>query len=264
MKISVIMGIYNCAPTLQEALDCLYNQTFKDFEIILCDDGSKDDTYIIAQRNAECHSNIKLLKNKKNLGLNKTLNNCLAVAEGEYIARMDGDDLCSSTRFEKESTFLDNHPEYAIVSTPMIFFDEKGEFGRGHGGYEPTKMDFLGGPPFCHAPCMVRKEAYLAVNGYTVDPRLLRVEDYHLWMKMFEKGYRGYNLDECLYSMRDDRNATMRRKPFKYTKNDIYACYLVCKTLKLPLWSYLYCIKPLVVFLMPIWVYDYIHRKKLN
>ena len=106
MKISVIMGIYNCASTLQEALDSLYTQTFQDFEIILCDDGSLDNTYQIAELNANSHKNIKLIKNEKNCGLNITLNKCLNIAEGEYIARMDGDDISHPTRFEKEAKAL--------------------------------------------------------------------------------------------------------------------------------------------------------------
>ena len=258
------MGIYNCASTLQDSLNCLYRQTYHDFEIILCDDGSTDDTYKVALDNAKLHKNIVLIKNSFNQGLNVTLNNCLTVAKGEYIARMDGDDLCDPTRFEKELMFLESHPEYAFVSTPMFFFDEKGVFGKSTGGKEPSKYDFLGQNPFFHAPCMVRKSAYDAVGGYAVDDKLLRVEDYHLWMKMYEQGLRGYVMDECLYSMRDDRNATLRRKPFKYTRNDIYACYLACSHLKMPFWSYIYCLKPLIVFLMPIKVYEFIHKKKLN
>ena len=100
------MGIYNCAPTLQEALDSLYAQTYQDFEIILCEDGSKDNTYEIALENQKQHDNIVLLRNPHNMGLNQTLNNCLAVAKGEYIARMDGDDLCDPTRFEKQVNSL--------------------------------------------------------------------------------------------------------------------------------------------------------------
>ena len=211
IKVSVIMGIYNCASTLQEALDSLYSQTFQNFEIILCEDGSTDNTYEIAKENANRHSNIVLLRNKQNLGLNQTLNNCLAVAKGEYIARMDGDDISLPTRFEKEVEFLDSHKEYAIVSTPMIYFDNNGEFARGIGGNKPNIKSFIYGTPHCHAPCMVRRETYMKVGGYTVDKRLLRNEDYHLWMKMYAYGYQGYNLKECLYAMRDDRNATKRR-----------------------------------------------------
>ena len=118
------MGIYNCASTLQEALDSLYTQTFQDFEIILCDDGSKDNTYEIALENQKHHPNIVLLRNECNMGLNKTLNNCLAVAKGEYIARMDGDDDCVPKRFEKQIGFLESHPEFQITSCPMKLFDE--------------------------------------------------------------------------------------------------------------------------------------------
>ena len=232
-KISVIMGIYNCASTLQEALDSLYAQTYQDFEIILCDDGSKDNTYELALENQRQHDNIVLLKNPHNMGLNQTLNYCLAVAQGEYIARMDGDDICDPTRFEKQVKFLDEHSEYAIVSSPMLYFDENGIFGKGTAREgEASKNVFNTGTPFCHAPCMVRKEAYDKVKGYTVDKKLLRVEDYELWVKMYAAGYKGYNLGEHLYSMRDDRNAVARRT-IRNRMNEIYAHWLAYKRLKL-------------------------------
>lgn len=263
-RISVIMGIYNCASTLVEALDSLYKQTYQDFIIILCEDGSTDNTYQVAADYAAAHDNIVLLRNEQNMGLNYTLNRCLEVADTEYIARMDGDDISMPTRFEKEINFLDEHPEYSIVSTPMIFFDEQGEFGRGAAGGESTKRSLIYGTAFCHAPCMVRTEAYRAVGGYTVDPKLLRYEDYNLWMKMFASGFRGYMLSECLYAMRDDRTATHRRK-LRSRINGIYAHYLAHKELHLP-W------RKFVVFsclniakgLMPSVIYEYFHRRKLN
>ena len=132
-RISVLMGIYNCAPTLQEALNSLYDQTYQGFKIILCDDGSHDDTLKIAEENARLHENVIVIKNDRNMGLNYTLNHCLKYADTEYIARMDGDDISVPTRFEKEIKFLDEHPEYAVVSAPMIYFDEGGEFRRGKG-----------------------------------------------------------------------------------------------------------------------------------
>lgn len=263
-RISVIMGIYNCAPTLVEALDSLMAQTYQDFKIILCDDGSSDNTYQVAKDYASKHDNIVLLKNEKNMGLNYTLNHCLKYADTEYVARMDGDDISMPTRFEKEVKFLDEHPEYAIVSTPMIYFDEQGEFGRGNGGNEPTKESLMYGPPFCHAPCMVRKVAYDAVEGYTVDPRLLRFEDYNLWMKMFARGYKGYVLDECLYAMRDDRNA-IKRRTLKSAFHGIYAHYLAHKTLGLSFSKLLiYSIKKLGTRLMPRFIYTHFHKKRLN
>ena len=261
MKISVIIGIYNCGSTLQEALDSLYNQTFKDFEIILCDDGSTDDTYLVAKKNADSHSNIKIIKNERNRGLNITLNNCLRFSEGDYIARMDGDDVSLPTRFEKESKFLDEHQEYAIVSTPMIYFDESGDFRIGKGGYEPKLTDFPKSSPICHAPCMVRKEAYKAVNGYCVGNKFLRQEDYHLWIQMYKNGFRGYMLDEPLYKMRDDRNARKRRNWIS-RRNEAYAKYIACKTFSLAPQYYLYCLKPIILYFTPAFIYNLLHRNK--
>lgn len=259
-RITVLMGIYNCASTLQEALDSLYAQTFQDFKIILCDDGSKDNTLEIAEQNARLHPNVVVIKNERNMGLNFTLNHCLEYADTEYCARMDGDDTCHPTRFEKEITFLDEHPEYAIVSTTMRHFDDDGFFRTGRAKGEPKPTDYPKGVPFNHAPCMIRTEAYKAVGGYTVSPKLLRQEDYHLWLKMYEKGFRGYMLDEPLYYMRDDRNAYSRRN-WVSRRNEAYVKYLACKMLNLPLPYYVYCLKPIILYLLPQSIYKLLHNK---
>lgn len=259
MRVSVLMGIYNCSKTLPEALDSLLSQSFKDFKIILCDDGSYDNTYEVAKSYAERFNNIVLIRNEKNRGLNYTLNRCLELADTEYCARMDGDDISLPTRFETEVKFLDDHPEFAIVTTPMIYFDDKGIFRRGTGGREPKLTDFPKFSPFCHAPCMVRREAYEAVGGYTVADNLLREEDYHLWIKMYQKGYRGYTLEEPLYMMRDDRNAAKRRS-FKARKNEAYVKHLACKMLGLPFYYHVYCLKPLILGIMPVWLYRFLYK----
>lgn len=253
------MGIYNCAPYLQEALDSLYNQTFQDFEIILCDDGSSDTTYDIALENSKLHRNIVLLKNESNKGLNYTLNRCLKSAKGKYIARMDGDDISLPDRFQKEVDFLNFNMNYSIVSSPMYYFDEHGIFMQGKGGKEPTEKDFMYSTPFCHAPCMVRREAYLQVGGYSEDSKFFRVEDYHLWFKMYKAGFRGYILDEPLYKMRDSREA-LKRRNFKNRLNESLLKYLIWRDFSLPFWMSIYILKPLVTFLLPNIVFSQIRK----
>ena len=262
-RISVLIGIYNCASTLVEALDSLYAQTYKDFKIILCEDGSTDDTYAVAKAYAEKHDNIILLRNEKNMGLNYTLNRCLEYADTEYCARMDGDDISLPTRFEQQVKFLDAHPEYAIVSSPMIHFDELGEIFRGivREG-EASKNLFNYGPPFCHAPSMVRKSAFDAVCGYNEDSRFLRVEDYNLWMRMYAAGFKGYNLGEYLYMMRDDRNATSRRT-FKSRLSAIYAHWIAYKTLHLSLLLFIkYVLSIICIMIMPPFLYEWLRKQK--
>lgn len=260
-KISIIMGIYNCADTLCEAIDSILAQTYTNWQVIMCDDGSTDNTYDIAQKYVERYPDkFILLRNEKNLGLNQTLNNCLAVADGTYIARMDGDDISLPERLETEIEFLEAHPEYAIVSTPMKYFDKNGVFREGKGGGEPNIKRMPLATPFCHAPCMVRKEAYDAVGGYSVDKRLLRVEDWHLWIKMYSKGYRGYVLEKSLYSMRDDQSAIFRRK-FKYRLNETYVGILAVKMLNLPFCYYILTLRPIIVGLLPKAIYSFLHKK---
>lgn len=263
-KISVIMGIYNCADTLGEAIDSILAQTCTDWELILCDDGSADDTYAVAETyRCRFPDKIVLLKNERNMGLNYTLNHCLRFARGAYIARMDGDDICDPRRFEKEIAVLEQETEISIVSTGMNFFDETGVWGSVSNPKYPEAKDFLSGSPFCHAPCMVRREAYEAVGGYSEDDKLLRVEDYHLWIKMYRAGFKGKNIQEPLYSMRDDHNAYGRRK-FKFRLNEAYVKYLAVRELKLPVWGYLAALKPILVGLLPRPVYDLLHKRRLS
>lgn len=263
-KISVLMGIYNCEKTLEEAIESILNQTYTNWELILCDDGSSDRTLEVAQKYFQKYpEKIILLKNEKNLGLNATLNKCLRYATGQYIARMDGDDRCDMNRFEIEVEVLKREKDIHIVSTDMEFFDETGTWGKiSHPEY-PTERDFLKGSPFCHAPCMVRKEAYDAVKGYSVEERLLRVEDYHLWLKMYKKGFRGKNIHSTLYQMRDDRNAYSRRK-FKYRINEAYVKFLVVKDFKLSWYDYRWILRPIIVGILPGFLYDFFHKKRLR
>lgn len=261
LRISVIMGIYNCAPTLQEALDSLYAQTYQGFKIILCDDGSTDDTLKIAEENARLHDNVLVIRNERNMGLNYTLNHCLKYADTEYIARMDGDDISLPNRFEKELKFLDEHPEVGVVSASMVHFDENGDFrlGRGKGRFIVAK-DFISGTPLCHAVCMARTVVFKQVGGYSVDKKLLRVEDYHLWFKIFTAGYRLYDLDECLYKMRDDRNALARRN-WMSRRNEAYVKHIGYKMINLPWYYQFYTVVPILKNFVPNWLYCLVHSK---
>ena len=269
VKVSIIMGIYNCAPTLREAIDSILAQTFTDWQMVMCDDGSKDETYAIADEYCKKYpDHFKLLRNKKNMGLNYTLNRCLKASDGKYIARMDGDDISLPSRIEKEVNFLDQHPEYAIVSTPMIFFDEKGDWGRCYSIEKPNKKDFIKhSPVHCHAPCMIRRKAYMAVRGYTVDPKMLRFEDVNLWYKLYAKGYRGYNLEEPLYKMRDDQAAAGRRG-LKSRMNGVYVTYKGFQLFKFPWYMYSYVvldfIKHFIKGVMPEWLYMKFHKKSVR
>lgn len=260
-KVSVLMGIYNCETTLEEAVRSIQEQSYTNWELILCDDGSTDGTYEIARRIAQEDDRVILLQNAQNEGLNKTLNKCLAHAQGEYIARMDGDDACVPHRFERQVEFLESQQEYAIVSSPMILFDEHGDWGETGVVEYPSAKDLIAGSPICHAPVMMRRECMTAVGGYTEDIRMLRVEDVNLWIKLYAAGYRCCNLREPLYRMRNDQNALNRRK-YRYRVNSTYVRLKGCRMLKLGWKSHLQAFKPMVIGLVPAGLRKLIRRQQ--
>ena len=225
-RVSVIMGIYNCADTLEEAIESLMAQTYTDFEIIMCDDASTDDTYKVAEKLKDKYpSKIVLICNETNSYLAYSLNHCLKYAKGEYIARMDGDDKCLPDRFEKQVTFLDSHPKYDVVGTYMQHFTKDG-FGDITKAVEyPDKYTIRDHIPFNHATIMMKKSVYDALGGYTISPLTRRSQDREMWYRFFKAGYSGANIPEPLYLMREDLNAFQRRTArvrwngYKITRN---------------------------------------------
>ena len=255
------MGVYNCESTLKAAVQSIQNQTYDNWELIICDDGSDDRTYDVAKQLSEVEPRIKLLHNDLNKGLNVTLNRCFAVSDGEFIARMDGDDESVPDRFRKQIGFLDCHPEYGFVSTPMILFDEGGEWERTHSIEMPNAYQVVTGVAFCHAPVMIRRECLESVHGYTEDRRILRVEDINLWIKLYTAGYKGYNLQEPLYRMRNDKNAFHRRK-YRYRMNSTYVRLRGCRELNLGFSAYLKAFKPMIIGLIPTRIRQYIRIRQ--
>lgn len=145
--VSVIMGIYNCESTLSDAIDSIISQTFTDWELIMCDDGSTDNTYEIAKKYSVRYRNIKLIKNNKNSGLAYSLNQCLKHVNGKYVARMDADDFCLPERFEKQVKFLDGNLEYQVVGSSVQLFDGINDLNIRQLKEIPEKKDLINGSP---------------------------------------------------------------------------------------------------------------------
>lgn len=264
-KVSVIMGVYNCATTIKESIDSILNQTYTNWELIVCDDCSTDQTYsIIEDIRNQNPDKIVLLKNELNLGLAATLNHCLKYATGDYIARQDGDDLSMLNRFETQVDFLLNHSEYDLVGSKMTSFDEQGIINiRGVEDSIPDKYTFLKSNPFCHATIMARKEVFQHLDGYRVIKKTYRTEDLDLWYRFFEKNFRGYNLSESLYFVRDDRHAYRRRNVQNYI-NVFLVSVEGYRRLKIPQKYYPFLLKPLLTILIPQSLIKKYHERKYS
>lgn len=250
-KVSVIMAVYNAEDTLRTSIDSILAQTYRDWELVLCDDCSTDSTpELIAEYSARYPDQIVAIKNEVNSKLPFSLNHCLQVAKGEYIARMDADDISKPERLEKQVVFLDAHPELAVVGTSMIRFDENGEFGKLISDAEPSARSLRTGVPHYHATIMMRKSVYDAVGGYTVCARTERGQDVDLWFKVYAKGYLGANLPDYLYLVREDRAAIRRRK----LKHDLYFArtrLIGYRMLHFPLHWYIFAFSPIVSHFIP-------------
>jgi glycosyltransferase EpsE len=206
------MAVFNCVDTIDEALASIVGQTFGDWELILCDDASTDGTYERLVEFAASHPHqATLVRNAVNSKLAHSLNRCLAVARGTYVARMDGDDVSVPERLEKQVAYLEAHPSVDLVGTAMQRFDRSGRKDVVSLEPEPDRLSLRRGVSFAHATIVARRSVYEELGGYTVARRTERCEDYDLWFRFFAQGHVGHNLAEPLYLVREDEHAIRRR-----------------------------------------------------
>lgn len=251
-RISVIMGVYNVKKKLiaEQALQSILNQTFKDFELIICDDGSVNSTVKIIKQIVNNDKRVKIILNNKNRGLAYSLNHCLQYASGEYIARMDIDDISYPDRFEKQIDFMDLHPEYAFCGTWADLIEDNNIWGLRKQPEIPQKKDLLFGPKVVHGSLFIRKNIIDAVHGYCVQWDTARAEDYELFMRLYSMNYKAYNIQMPLYQFREDRNA-YKRRTYKYRLQEAHVRMVGFKRLNLYPKAIIYVIKPLIVGLIP-------------
>ena len=253
-KVSINMGVYKCKnfAILRKSVDSILNQTFRDYEFIICDDGSTNDTLKELHDIAQQDDRIRIVSYKKNRGLNHALNRCLSVAIGEYIARQDDDDISKPNRLEKQVEFLNAHPEYSIVGTCADVFDDKGVWGEYIVPEKPQRNDFLWNSPFMHPTTMMRKvELLLGGGGYREVKETRRCEDYDLFMNLYAKGYKGYNIQERLYYYRIVRDEKNKHRPMKYRVDEMIVRFRGYKNMGILLRGLPYVFKPVIIGLIP-------------
>lgn len=261
-KVSIIMGVFNAEKTISRAIDSLLMQTYKNIEIIVCDDCSTDRTYAILKRYETNNKNIILIKNKENKKLAYSLNECLNLCDNKskYIARMDADDICINDRIEKQVTFLENNLEYSVVGTARYIDNGFGEMKITNIEKIPNKKSMLKGSPFAHPTIMIKKKCLDKLNGYTVSDRTIRGQDLDLWFRFFSMGYKGYNLEEPLIvyheTIEDYKKRTLKTA-FMYFRTNLFGY----KLLNFPFHYYIYAFKPLISAILPSKLMFIFHNK---
>ncbi len=199
-RVSVLMSVYNDPQYLPAAIESMLRQSFSDFELVIVDDGSTDETSSILARYND--DRIVCLRNPTNMGLAYSLNRALATARGIYVARQDADDLSSDLRLACQVSYLDLHPDVAVVGTSYYeLHEERGvvKLIRPPTGTDEIRDALFYEHTFCHSAVMMRRCCVEAVGGYYVAYRA--AQDRDLWLRLAER-FEMANLDEPLHTLR--------------------------------------------------------------
>lgn len=220
-KISIIMSLYNPDyEYLKECLDSIAAQTYQDFELILINDGCSEEKL---QKVLETyHFNTIIINNPENLGLAKSLNKGIDKANGEYIARIDDDDIMEPHRLEVQLKYMEDHSDVGATVSNYKIIDAQGNVIESIVGDRNKKIKkFLinRGNCLCHSSLFMRTSVARELNGY--DGKLYYAQDYDLYLRMIEK-YDIYEIPQCLVRF---RRSTVRSSAEKSIFSILCASY---------------------------------------
>lgn len=208
--VTVLLPCYNGMPFLPEALQSIRQQTYTNLEILCIDDGSTDETYAYLQEQLSLDPRIVVVKNEQNIKLIATLNKGVQLAKGEFIARMDADDVALPNRIEVCVNYLLENTDVDLVCPQSIIINEEGKIIgrsilRNHSPMGNYFASFLY-TPVGH-PEIVCKASLLRDNPYSTEEKALHTEDYELWSRLIKKGYRFVNIPDYLQKFRVNRKS---------------------------------------------------------
>ena len=201
-KVSVVMTVFNSEKYLADAIESILSQTFKDFELIILDDGSTDKSLSIIKKYALTDRRIRILS-RKNKGISESANEAIALARGEYIARMDSDDISMPDRLARQLAYLQDNKKCICVSGAIHVIDEKARFLTTL--FLPERNEDIqallleGHCSIANPAVMFSMKYFNLVGGY--DPTFKVAEDFDLWLKLGERGELG-NLKEPMLKYR--------------------------------------------------------------
>jgi len=182
------MGVYNDAEYVAKSVESILTQTYEEFEFVIIDDGSTDNSSELLQEYADQDDRITLFR-QSNSGLTKALNAGLARADGKYIARMDADDIADQNRLERQVEFLEKNPEIVLVGTQYTEVDADGNL-LGRSDLPETDREIrdvlMKYNPFFHASVMMRAETVSSIGGYNASFKYS--QDYDLWLRLAKEG----------------------------------------------------------------------------
>jgi glycosyltransferase involved in cell wall biosynthesis len=255
-RVSVIISSFNSVRFLEPAIDSILQQSYSDFELIIIDDASTDGSKEILASFAAADSRIIPIYNRENIGLTKNLNIAISLSKGEYIARMDADDIALPERLEKQVIFLDTHKEIDVIGSAAIDIDESGkkiQLRKSPKTHDEIIALLPKANPMTHSTVMFRKDKFKKIGFYNESYRT--TQDYEMWFRAAGQGWKFHNLQEVLLHYRMDNNYH-KRKSFRYRLYDCKLRLQCYKHIHLPLFRYYYALIPIILGVVPENLYD--------
>ena len=206
--ISVIMSAYNSEKHISNSIESILSQSYQNFEFLIMDDGSTDNTSKIISNYIKTDTRIKLFKNKSNIGLTKSLNFLINQANGEYLARQDSDDVSDSKRFELQLNFMITNNLQASTTRAKIKNTNKKI--PGYSFYLPYKVLMKFKNPFIHGTLVIKKSLMQTIGLYDEDYYF--AQDYKLFADLLSRKYKIGSLNKCLYTLNVDNNLSNKFK----------------------------------------------------
>lgn len=263
-SVSIIMGVYNAEKYLEPAIESILNQTYRDFEFVICDDGSTDKTKEIVKNYVQRDQRIVWIENTANKGLGFSLNKCIDVSKGKYLVRMDGDDISTQNRVEKLVKLMDENPQYAVIGSGMILFDEAGEWGKSNPILKPNKMQVFKGPAVAHATTIMNASIIKKIGGYNSECDKYHAEDYDLWCRLVEADQSIMSTPDLLYKCRWDKVEYYKRRKVAYLIGYANLKFYWSKRFKMGFPGLLHCSITYVKAIIPSGIKKMYHQARLK
>ncbi|MFV0497906.1 MAG: glycosyltransferase family 2 protein [Candidatus Fimivivens sp.] len=262
--ISVIMGVYFLKAetgVLARAVRSVLDQSFSDFELIICDDGSSAPAQALLEQMAAIDTRVKIVRRGDAITLPQKLNFCLSCATGPFIARMDDDDFSHPQRLEQQYDFLVQHPGVAFVGCNVNRVFGTGETTPLTLPALPQPQDFRFAMPYIHPTLLFRREALETAGGYCEKKYCLLCEDYDLLLRLYQLDFKGANLQSILF---DYAMMGVEEKPKKYRFriNEATVRFIRFRHLGMLPQALPYVVKPLMVGLLPRSLLNGLRRKR--
>ena len=245
-KISVILSVYNQAEYLPRCISSILKQTFKDFEFIIINDASTDSSLRYLQNLKD--KRLQLVSHHHRQGLAGSLNQAIGQSRGDFIARMDADDIAHKNRLKIQFDYLNQHPQVAACGTAANLIDNQGKIiGQKHYPINITKPILIRFNPLIHPTAMIRRKFC------DYDVNLDGAEDYDLWLRL-GSNHQLANIDQVLLDYRVNPEG-ISWKTLKLTElQAIKARFKALKDYNYPKWQAIFLIKPILSYLIPSWV----------